>query len=297
MWSRAVPHPDFKAALVASPVNGPPRARVLDLTREPIDPVTSEWREVAQSLMLFDDDGKLRDPQVEPGGEPHGGRRGRAGPAAGDHERGRLHAARVRDPARVARRSSLAHAMNMDGGYEAELLVHSGGFRYASFGRWRDDQPPDAPGAHVPLPAVIVVSARDASPPPGARARGSRRASSPVCAAGDPCGARRRSACRAPNPLDIRCPRCRYLIYDYPRPCAGVVVTKGDQVLVVRSRPPARKRLPRHCRAASSTPARTSRPRRAASCARRPASRSAAASRSACTGTATICAASATSRP
>jgi ADP-ribose pyrophosphatase YjhB (NUDIX family) len=44
---------------------------------------------------------------------------------------------------------------------------------------------------------------------------------------------------RAPNPLDIRCPRCRYLIYDYPRPCAGVVVTKGDQVLVVvRAHPP-----------------------------------------------------------
>lgn len=32
----------------------------------------------------------------------------------------------------------------------------------------------------------------------------------------------------------LRCPRCRYLIYDYPRPCAGMVVVKGGDVLVLR---------------------------------------------------------------
>jgi 8-oxo-dGTP diphosphatase len=36
------------------------------------------------------------------------------------------------------------------------------------------------------------------------------------------------------RPRRIRCPRCRYLIYDYPRPCAGVIVLKGDQVLLLR---------------------------------------------------------------
>jgi ADP-ribose pyrophosphatase YjhB (NUDIX family) len=32
----------------------------------------------------------------------------------------------------------------------------------------------------------------------------------------------------------LSCPRCRYLIYDYPRPCAGMLVLRGDDVLVVR---------------------------------------------------------------
>lgn len=36
------------------------------------------------------------------------------------------------------------------------------------------------------------------------------------------------------DPRRIRCPRCRYLIYDYPRICAGMVVVRGDQVLLLR---------------------------------------------------------------
>ena len=34
--------------------------------------------------------------------------------------------------------------------------------------------------------------------------------------------------------LEIRCPRCRFLIFDYPRACAGTVVMKGDRVLMLR---------------------------------------------------------------
>jgi 8-oxo-dGTP diphosphatase len=34
--------------------------------------------------------------------------------------------------------------------------------------------------------------------------------------------------------LKIRCPRCRYLMFDYPRPCAGMVVARGDEVLLLR---------------------------------------------------------------
>jgi hypothetical protein len=39
--------------------------------------------------------------------------------------------------------------------------VHAGGFRYASFGRWPDDQdqPQDA-DAQAPLPAVVAVVSR-----------------------------------------------------------------------------------------------------------------------------------------
>jgi ADP-ribose pyrophosphatase YjhB (NUDIX family) len=32
----------------------------------------------------------------------------------------------------------------------------------------------------------------------------------------------------------ITCPRCRFLIFDYPRSCAGFIVTRGDRVLVLR---------------------------------------------------------------
>jgi len=43
------------------------------------------------------------------------------------------------------------------------------------------------------------------------------------------------------HPPRIRCPVCRYRMYDYPRPCAGIIVLKGDRVLVLRrGHPPKR---------------------------------------------------------
>jgi ADP-ribose pyrophosphatase YjhB (NUDIX family) len=33
---------------------------------------------------------------------------------------------------------------------------------------------------------------------------------------------------------ELACARCRYLIFDYPRLCAGAIVVKRDQVLVLR---------------------------------------------------------------
>jgi 8-oxo-dGTP diphosphatase len=42
------------------------------------------------------------------------------------------------------------------------------------------------------------------------------------------------------TPPHLACPRCRYLIFDYPRACAGTIVLKGDRVLVLR-----RKHLPK----------------------------------------------------
>ena len=43
------------------------------------------------------------------------------------------------------------------------------------------------------------------------------------------------------NPRTIRCPLCRFRMYDYPRACAGVIVLKGDRVLVLRrDHPPKR---------------------------------------------------------
>jgi ADP-ribose pyrophosphatase YjhB (NUDIX family) len=76
------------------------------------------------------------------------------------------------------------------------------------------------------------VSRRGASPPAvGARApRRTRGGPAFPCAR---CGRpiRRTSG---ETPRKIACPRCGFLIYDYPRPCAGMLVLKGDSVLLLR---------------------------------------------------------------
>jgi ADP-ribose pyrophosphatase YjhB (NUDIX family) len=42
------------------------------------------------------------------------------------------------------------------------------------------------------------------------------------------------------KPRRIGCPRCGFLIYDYPRPCCGTIVLKGDRVLLLRRAHPPR---------------------------------------------------------
>jgi len=152
------PHPGFQAALVAD-TDGPRlRARVLDLARDPIDPGRSEWDEVAQSFMLFDRDGDVRVRKTD---------RVANRTLVAEDGHGRLlvftteGAYTLHDLATLLRRSRLdiTHAMSMDGGLEASMCVSVGGFRWASFGSWPAGRDPEAPGAHVPLPAVIEVSA------------------------------------------------------------------------------------------------------------------------------------------
>ena len=41
-------------------------------------------------------------------------------------------------------------------------------------------------------------------------------------------------------PRRILCPKCRYRIYDYPRPAAGMLVVRGDAVLLLRRAHPPR---------------------------------------------------------
>ena len=38
----------------------------------------------------------------------------------------------------------------------------------------------------------------------------------------------------AARPPRITCPRCRFLIFDYPRSCSGMLVLRGDRLLVLR---------------------------------------------------------------
>ena len=48
----------------------------------------------------------------------------------------------------------------------------------------------------------------------------------------------RRAPATKHRPRTIACPRCRYLLYDYPRPAAGVLVVKGGDVLLLRGHTP-----------------------------------------------------------
>ena len=153
-------HPDFKAALVASPADGRAAARVLDLDREPLDPEAPGWGDVAQSFMLFDDQGRLRIRRSDVVANRT---------VVAQDGKGRILVITSEggytlwDFARLLQGTTigLSHAMAMDGGYEAELCVNTPPFHYASFGPWKGaGDAPDAPGAQVPLPAVIAVVPR-----------------------------------------------------------------------------------------------------------------------------------------
>jgi hypothetical protein len=150
-------HPTYKGALVAGPVTGTPRAHVLDLDRQPIDPKHLEWSEVAQSFMLFDAAGTVRvrrSPQIAP-----------RTIVAEDAEHRLLvftseGSYTLSDFATLLRAAplKLTHAMSMDGGDEAQLCVRNDAFHYASFGHWdtRRDSTELIAGV-APLPAVITI--------------------------------------------------------------------------------------------------------------------------------------------
>lgn len=153
----ARPHAGFQAALVAASGGGPRDARVLDLAKTPLESQRG-WSEVAQSFMLFDSAGSARVRKSD---------RIANRTIVGEDRRGRLVVAvsegayTLADFAQLLRRSplGLTHAMSMDGGGEAQLVVATRSFRYASFGRWPEHGPTDAPGAQTPLPAVITLEA------------------------------------------------------------------------------------------------------------------------------------------
>jgi uncharacterized protein YigE (DUF2233 family) len=153
-------HPGYQAALVADPRTGGPGARVLDLNEHPIRADELPWREVAQSFMLFDDDGHIR---VRKSG--HVAYR----TLVGEDQQGRLLVIATEGGYTLYELAGLLktlplglrHAMSMDGGDEAVLCIHSGSFRYASFGRrLADGSVPNPVRPTVPLPAVVTVTVR-----------------------------------------------------------------------------------------------------------------------------------------
>lgn len=150
-------HPEYQAALVAEPADGGMQAHVLDLTDERIE--LPAWREVAQSFMLFDRSGELRVRRTDRvanrtivGEDPHG--RLLVVTTEGGYKLWELAELLRGGPLEIT------HAMCMDGGAEAKLLVRTDRFHYASSGPWNGDDASPLPGADVPLPAVITVTAR-----------------------------------------------------------------------------------------------------------------------------------------
>jgi uncharacterized protein YigE (DUF2233 family) len=153
-------HPTFKAALVAGSLDGGSDARVLDLEREPLDPDRLRWREVAQSFMLFGNDGRIRVRSTD---------RVANRTAVGEDRGGRLVVLVTEggyttyDFARVVQKSpfQITHAMSMDGGSESQLCVNAGGFHYTCIGGLTGRVGPGDPAAdETALPVVISVSPR-----------------------------------------------------------------------------------------------------------------------------------------
>jgi hypothetical protein len=152
-------HPTFKAALVASPSGGGRRARVLDLGVDTLDPRRPGWQEVAQSFMLFDRKGEIRvrkSAQVAQRTIVAEDRDGRLLAITSEGGYTLYEFAQLLRGAKL----DLTHAMSMDGGGEAQLVVRTRGFHYASFGAWNPDRDgADADAPLAPLPAVVVVEA------------------------------------------------------------------------------------------------------------------------------------------
>jgi hypothetical protein len=156
-------HHLFQGLFVAEPKGGKaPLARIIDLSVDAFDPNSLEYRQIAQSFMLFDRSGSIRVRKtikvanrtvVAEGMEgkiwifvTHGGytlwefgHMLRSGPFP------------------------LRQAMAMDGGFEAQMIVSHQGFHYDSLGTWIDETLRTRPGPRTrrPLPAVLGVFPRE----------------------------------------------------------------------------------------------------------------------------------------
>ncbi len=156
-WLSKRAHPGYQGLLVADRREGGGGAEVMDLGHLDLATDSLGWNEVAQSFMLFDSAATLRVRRSERIAN-------RTVVAEDRHHRIVVlvseGAYTLADYAWVLMHSplDLTHAMSMDGGREASLVIAQGGFRYATFGPWLEhENHPEAVAARTPLPAVITV--------------------------------------------------------------------------------------------------------------------------------------------
>lgn len=160
-------HPQWKGLFVAEPFpSGLKKARVLDLAREPFSVEPPAYREAAQSLMLLDMTGKPRVRRTEKRAHQT---------VVGEDRAGNILLIKTADVVTMWHLAiclrtglpDLRHAMAMDGGSSSDVV-------FADVFLPKEDRsgtvPPwpslvDGSGTgHVPLPAVIGVRPRSASP-------------------------------------------------------------------------------------------------------------------------------------
>jgi uncharacterized protein YigE (DUF2233 family) len=155
-------HPSFQALFVAEPRDPTlPPARILDLSMDPFDPQDLRYREVAQSFMLLDRTGRIR---------VRNSQKVANRTAVGEGTDGRIWIFTTHggytlwDFARLLDSSGLPlkQVMAMDGGYEAQMIIHVGRFVYDNLGFFTPGGSDRFPreGGRRPLPTVIGVLPR-----------------------------------------------------------------------------------------------------------------------------------------
>lgn len=157
----------WKAILASDPAPdagaGVARTALLDLNFDPFDASNTPYRTALQSFMLLDRNGKKRVRRSE--------WQANRTVIATDKE-GRLLLAttpgawtlwELADWLARAPGLQVRHAMSLDGGFEAQMVVRAGGFTYQSFGGYHVDDRGDhsLPGLRVNLPGVVVIIPRN----------------------------------------------------------------------------------------------------------------------------------------
>lgn len=158
-------HPSFQALFLAEPKEpGLPPARILDLSMDPFEQEDLDYKEVAQSFMLLDQTGRIR---------VRNSQKVANRTAVGEGVDGWIWIFTTHggytlwDLARLLGSSGLPlkQVMAMDGGYEAQMIIHARGFVYDNLGSFAHKEPGRIPtgGSRRPLPTVIGILTRGKS--------------------------------------------------------------------------------------------------------------------------------------
>ncbi|MCX6815293.1 MAG: phosphodiester glycosidase family protein [Candidatus Aenigmarchaeota archaeon] len=148
---------------VAEPTDGKPRAKIINLRKEKYDPSHNIWNTGVQSFpMLLDEDGNI-------GTGKSNWYANRT--AVCDDHKGDIIALTteggyfsLQDMGLFLKESRLGikNALNMDGGYEGDMMVRTRNFDYLTYGQWETQGTRDISmsGAHILLPAVVGIFPR-----------------------------------------------------------------------------------------------------------------------------------------
>jgi hypothetical protein len=157
-------HPQWKALLVSEPRDGKPDvppAAIIDLEKEAFDWDGRPYRNVMQSFMLLDRDGRIRVRQTDSLASRTVLAQDRGGRILVVFVPG---ACTLYELAQLLKSADLdiEQAMSLDGGFEAQLSIGQGDARSALYGSWvvNDRRQVHIESLKVPLPTVVAVIPR-----------------------------------------------------------------------------------------------------------------------------------------